>query len=210
MSNGLGRDKLIVNGYIHRQKTNIPLEIMKLCLKWYHIPLFWEFIEDSRVEPMNDETKPTIIKYKSGREFTSCYASVIMPSMNNDVIYEYNIKADGCLIAVGISNAKFLNAKTFFYDNGKNKSEFYALLGWDGRIVSYKSWSENSNYADGLRGRTEMNEIKLIYDPSNATLSYKINGKDYGIACYTSKSSETSYRLAIHVDSRNDMIIELK
>ena len=215
MSNGVDRDDLIVNGYIRRQKTDIPLEIIELCLKWYHIALFWEFLENSRVEIMNDDhTKPTIIKYKQGRGYTSCYGSIVMPSMNNDQVYEYNIRVERHLIAIGICDTNFLDTQTFFYNESKNTTNFYTLLGWDGRLITYDASSSKKiykKYADGLNLRnTEMNEVKLIYDASNATLSYKINGKDYGVACDTSKSSEISYRLAIHVDCRKDMIVELE
>ena len=212
MSNGLVRDDLIVNGYIRRQQADIPKEIIDLCIKWYHMALFWEFFESSRVDIMNDDhTKPTIIKYKAGEEdYTSIYGSVIMPSMNNDEIYEYNIKFDKLDgVAIGICDAKFIKTDTFFYNNSQNASKHYALWCWNGRIrTSETSWYGN-DYADKLT-TNEVSEIKLTYDASNATISFKVNDKDYGVASKTFKSDDISYRLAIHIDASQDTTIELK
>ena len=69
------------------------LRIIELCLKWYHIAVFFEFYEESRVEIMDDDTAPTVINYKmsDGKDYTSCYGSTVMPSIDPE-IYEYHVK----------------------------------------------------------------------------------------------------------------------
>ena len=210
MSTRLTEDSLIVSGYIHRQETEIPAEIIELCLKWYHIALFFEFMEDSRVEIMDDDKQPTIIKYKPGYGYTSCYGSVIMPSMSNNAIYQYNIKFDkSYAIAIGICDAEFVDTATFFYNTLKNRRKYYCLCSWEGTVGSQEvtGWRE---YADGVGGNIGINEVKLTYDAANATVSYTINNKDYGVAFNTSRSHKISYRMAIHVDCKEDMILEIQ
>ena len=189
------RDELIVSAYFHQIKIDTPVEIIQLCFKWYHIPLFWEYFS-SEGQIINNEK--TIIKFDDsnvkGPPFVSCYGSIIMASMNNDSIYEYGVKLEGKLaVVIGICDAEFINTDTFFYDGNSHHSSFYALYGWDGDIVSqapHDRWKRKS-YAVGYNNG--VNEIKVIYDACNGTLSYKINDKDYGIACNTFKSDKMSY-----------------
>ena len=215
MAGRLERDSLIVSGYIHCQKKEIPTEIILLCLKWYHLTVFFEFYEESRVEIMDDETMPSIIKYKpydldnECLQYSSCYGSVVMPSMGSE-IYEYHVRFDKFAgVAIGICDAEFTNTDTFFYNGSASAS--YALWCWSGNMFCSGGGNSGSkSYAGALIDDPKMNDMVITYDPSNATLSYKINGKDYGVACNPFKSSEISYRLAMHVHYHGDIIIELK
>lgn len=211
------KDELIVSGYIHQCKLNIPVEIIQLCLKWYHVAFFFEFYP-SVGKIMNDEK--TIIKFikppPKRDEFVSIYSSITMPSKNNNSsIYEYDIRLHGKLgVVVGICDAKFIDTDTFFYDEKSNHSSYYALYGWNGWIIQKEShgsmkYAVPYNYTED----TKDTEMKIIYDTHNETLSYTINGKDYGIACKPIHRHETlSYRLAIHLDldSLDEMTVELK
>ena len=170
MSNKFVRDKLLVSGYIHQNNIKIPADIIQLCFQWYHIRLFFEYYPSREAQIMNDET--TIIKFKAFENYDdayySCYGSIIMPSMDNNCIYEYNIILTGQSgIVIRICDAEFINTDTWFYNGDLNKSKYYGLYGWDGHTMSpYLRYSDTFNYK-----KHEINEVKLIYDANNSTLS---------------------------------------
>ena len=81
------KDDLLVHGWIRDENKemilNIPPEIMKLCLIWYHFGLY--IIKGPTCMKTNrDDTIITL-----DHEFVpgSCYGSISMPSTDNTVIY---------------------------------------------------------------------------------------------------------------------------
>ena len=79
------RDELLVHGYIRKQQIDIPKEIAALCLIWYHFELY---IFKAKFGVTLNENRTIIKQYSYG----TCYGSVIMPSWNNNLIYEYTVK----------------------------------------------------------------------------------------------------------------------
>ena len=79
----------------------ISAEIIELCFIWYHLELF---IFKSSERAILNEDKTTITQAQdTGLDYDfnvgTCYGSIIMPSMNDGMIYEYTVKlsehADG-------------------------------------------------------------------------------------------------------------------
>lgn len=88
------QNDLLVNGYVREQAHRaIPSEIIQVIFKWYHITFFIQYYNESVAGIMNPQK--TMVKCWKSRGFhslCSCYGSVIMPSFDNDIIYEYTIK----------------------------------------------------------------------------------------------------------------------
>ena len=204
------RDELLVHGYIREQKLkHIPIEIIELFLEWYHSPVFIEYFNSKCAEILNDEK--TLIRYSSNNfgDWNSCYASIIMPSFNNNTKYEYTIKIlSGTQCALGMVDALFHQTGTFFYNDALNKSKYYALYSWGGG----KSHDESLSAAYGCPfNRDHPIIVKVIYNAYNKTLSYNIKDKHQGIAFGTHKDEVLSYRLAIYLKYGSKIeLIDLK
>ena len=124
---------LLVKGYI-REHIQLPLDIILLCIKWYHNPLYIALYDEDRARVTN--TDKTIIRCNgSTNSFNTFYGSTIMPSMNNNTVYEYEIKIkrDKLAVVIGMIDAKHNDTKCTFY-NITDKAKCYALLSWFGTL----------------------------------------------------------------------------
>lgn len=203
-------DDLLGYGYVRQQTDrDIPKEIIQMIFKWYHVASFIEYYNESIAEIMNQEKTMIISKGFRSRicRFCSCYGSVIMPSFNNDIIYEYTIKVSlssrSQWYAIGICDATFIDTDTYFYNKNRNKSKFYALK--PGKKI--KSHEHDNTYS-GTYYACDLKQtqngggsitVTLIYNAANETLSFRDEVQDYGIASKTYKTQDFSYRLAIYL-----------
>ena len=202
------KDELLVYGYIRKhQLREIPIEIIELCLKWYHNTLFIEIFNSTRAEIMNDEK--TIIRYfnkdNNKNLISSCYGSVLMPSFDNTTIYEYTIKVlEKSEFGVGFVNALFNKTDTWFYNGSYHEFDYLVCCSWGDLYALNKDHRNWDN--DGKFDHVPL-IIKMTYDASNGTVSFVINGKDYGVVYKLSKDEGCSYRLAIYL--KNGAMMEL-
>lgn len=180
------RDTVLVNGFIKRYASEVfPLEILELVLQWYHIPFCIEYFELHRVGIMNKEkTKIRHFKYALG---STSYGSIIMPSFDNNIIYEYTIRIiEGNNLSIGLTDALFLKTNGSFYNSTFNKFKYYVF----------------NTDTKGL------STVKLIYNAYAATLSLEIDDKPDGLVYETHKAEELNYRLAIYMKKKVCLEIE--
>ena len=202
------KDELLVHGYIRQQQLReIPIEIIELCLKWYHNPLFIEIFNSSRAQIMNDDK--TIIRYfnKDDNEnlVSSCYASLVMPSIDNTTIYEYTIKVfEESEFGVGLVNASFNKTDTWFYDGRHHGFDYLVFCSW-GDIYALNQ--DHCNWDYDFKFDHVPLIIKMIYDASIRAVSFVIKEKDYGEVYKLSNGEGCSYRLAIYL--KHGAMIEL-
>lgn len=192
------RDDLLIHGYIRRQKlTSIPIEVLELIHKWFHIAVHFEFYDKADTMFMNTEL--TSIKLGCAeRTWTSCYGSLAMSSTGYKTIYEYTIKIlDGKSVALGLVDAAYHDTSGHFYDYSKNKSKYYAIFNWFGKTMSHEDYDAIYEYGPVFNDEYPT-IMKLIYDADKASLSFEIKGKNYGEAFKIHKEEGLEYRLAIY------------
>ena len=190
------RDELLIHGFIRNEKIDIPVEIINLCLLWYHMALF--VFKSADIVTLNeDKTVITQEKKNTSGEMNTSYGSIIMPSMNNEMIYEYKIKVSPTenQVGIGIDDAECECVDTYFI--GSQKTYNYGLQCWNGEKSSEKDrWG--TKYGDPCDGKKETIVI-MTFNAKDSSLSFVVNGKDYGIA-YDDiyKQPGLDYRLALY------------
>ena len=197
------RDSVLIHGYIRSQletlNLSIPAQVIELFVEWYHIQLY--FIKISRNQELNGDK--TIVKQRTSAE--SAWASILMPSMD-DMIYEYTVKitAPSRDVAIGIDENGYKRINSYFVE--QMDSIHYALECWSGEKDSEKKGREEY----GPRVGKTMNGviIKMTYNAGATSLSFIVDGKDYGVAYDNVEQNENlNYRLAIYMN--NTATVEL-
>ena len=200
------RDQKLVDGYVRLicNEINIPKEILTLIFIWCHLELFifkmgdrFQLNEEKTIITRNDDKKlhsSTIINYGS------CYGSISMPSMNNKLIYEYRIKVlklNDEHVGIGIYDAICKHINTYFIEQTATSN--YGLQCWNGTKASHNAaWEKAEIYAAPCKDKDT--DITMIYNAYKSTLSFSIDGKDYGIAYDNiDKREELDYRLTIYL-----------
>ena len=190
-------DDLLVYGFIRKEDIDIPTEIIALCFLWYHIELFI-FKSSSHISLNEDKTLITQQQTEKGeRALNSCYGSIIMPSINNPLIYEYTIKVSPTKnqVGIGIDDSECKCIDTYFI--GSRDTFNYGLQCWNGHKSSKEDmWGVP--YGNACDHAKEI-IVVMIYNAKDATLSFSVNGKDYGIAYdNVHKAKGLNYRLALY------------
>ena len=191
--------ELLVHGYIRRQKLQpVPMEIIELVYKWYHNPLYIQYFAEKDGKTMNEEKTMIELGHYT---YTSCYGSLVMPSTDNNNVYQYTIKiSKGRCVALGLVDALFHKTHCHFYDPDENPSKWYVIFNWRAEKKSHKDggkWKDLEQYGI-VFNKYNPSTVELIYDAYNATLSFVINGKKYGVAFKTHKEHGLHYRIAIY------------
>eukprot|EP01084_Bolivina_argentea_P026103 48492_1 len=207
MSTSVEEDELLVTGYIRKESMNLNIgmasDIIGVCLLFYHIEIYWiEVSQDTRI--INDEQ--TIIEQIC--RYGSSYGSVLMPSTNNDKIYEYSVvlKTDCHSLTIGIAEDisinKYLN--TWFW--GKEDTKNYAFACWDNKIHSWETGCYNG-FEYGCKCEKKGDIVTVIYDSKLGTLSFTVNGKQFGNAFDNIYKQEyLCYRIAVDLAGSGDSI----
>ena len=201
--------KLLVHGYIHQNKPcDIPTDIIKMCVKWYHVTAWFEKC-GSKIHIDEGQSIAT----KTGQFVAaSVYGNIIMPSTSNkNVEYEYRINIlsepeSGIAISIGIDDAKCLNLNTDFC--GCYKTANYGYYGEYGTIynrqtdVSGKGDEYGESFGEG-------DVIKMIYNPFQCSLRFLKNGTDQGLIEHIQSDDDLNYRLCICLGSSKNGSVQL-
>ena len=197
------KDDLLVHGWIRENdmqfELDIPKEIMKLCLIWYHFGLY--IIKGPTCMKTNRDD--TIITLDHEFYAGSCYGSISMPSTDNTMIYEYTIKilAHKNGVAIGIDEAKCQWPTTWFIGN---TTKNYGWQCWNAKKVSFK---DKLGTASGQKINKEC-IIKMTYNAYKSALSYEFDGEDKGVI-FTDiyKEKGLDYRLCLYLNAKS--VVEL-
>ena len=185
---------MLIHGYIRKLletlNINIPDELIELFVVWYHNPLY--FIKISDGQTLNEDQ--TIIKNHFDAE--SAWTSILMSSMDN-MVYEYTVKvsSDVGVVAIGIDENGYKRLNSWFVQ--QTDSIHYAFEGWNGNKDSKHDGKEPYGKAlSDQPGRI----IKMIYNVGKTSLSFIVDGEDYGIAFDNIESREDlNYPLAVYM-----------
>ena len=161
---------------------------------WYYLEIYISTVGGR--SKLNDD-KTVITRHDDhSTNFDTCRGSIIMPSINNDLIYEYTIKllkvSVNDQVAIGIDDVGGINNGCFI---GAYNSNNYGYQCWNARK------SCRGDYAGTHYGQAETDGaiVTMIYNSYKATLSFIVDGRDYGIAYEKGrKGKEIDYRLAIY------------
>ena len=192
------KDFRLVHGWIRAKSkdvnVNIPFEVIELFVIWYHIQLY--FIKISNGQVLNDDK--TIINQTGSCVAASAWGSVLMSSMDEKV-YEYTIKllpGSESRVAIGIDEDGYKRLNSWFVQ--QNESIHYAFECWNGCKDSKEEHS--ASYGEEVEVRSEGSIIRMKYDVGKRTLSFIVDGKDYGVAFNNVQKGENiKYRLAVYL-----------
>ena len=213
------RTELLVSGYIREENSNhtsdIPLDIIDLCVLWYHIESF--LMKAGDYCTINDAGNS--VEYKNDNEEmrpNSCYGSMEMPSVSkSDIAYIFKLKViklgRGDIIGIGIDDAEFKWSNDNFTLAGRYAKEdkTYHSYGYISNCGSL--YTSMNSY-----GRTEYGDIyktgdviTVIYNPFASTLRFDINGKKQKEIKDVYGKYGVSYRLCIYMGYSGNQIVEL-
>ena len=193
------RDDLLVHGWVREEdkmlSLNIPAEIMRLCLIWYHFELY--IINGPQTMKTNEDE--SIIAVDHEFHTGSCYGSIRMPSIDNTFIYEYTIKIlshrNG--VAIGMDEAKCQWPNTWFIGN---TTKNYGFQFWNAKAVSFKD-PLGTVWGKRIKGKCL---VKMKYNAYKSTLSYKFDGEDRGVAFRdVVREKGLEYRLCIYLNAQS-------
>ena len=200
-------DEYLVHGFIRNNHDQIPLDIMNLCLSWYHIKVSWE--KCGRAGKLND-TKMTFIKELFG--IVTCYASVIMPSISKiNIDYEFRVKIIGrededIDLCIGIDDAKCENINQDAAGSSITKNYAYYC---EGQQFNYKT---GANLRDGLPfGKKYGNNdiITICYNPFKSVLSFAKNDTEAVVIEDVYGDENTQYRLFVTMYAGTSASVQL-
>ena len=179
--------------------SNIPLSIYSICLCYYYATD--KFDKNNKSECIILSNDDTCIYYSHGATWQTIFGQRICIRGG---VYEWKLK----LIKIKEQGYNTWNTIIGVVDDKQNKKKILITSASDitffnnsyGFIGSQKkSYSridhEYQRVEYGEKFEKENDEIIVILDLINNTLSYKINGNDYGVA-YKVKSG-ISYRFAV-------------
>jgi len=227
-------ERVLVAGYVKNGGPDIPDALLVFIFKWFHIPCCFDPISPSRAHYLDKNIK-TIVQCNHNSTCT-VYGSVVMPSIPFGVkhIWEYEIqimaidpKSNGA-VAIGLDGAQCAHQNEWYWDKHRNAafwdpqaSPCYGFKSWNRQIFwSEKKQSTEFSYENGGLCNMEMKTtcygerydtpdtvIKMTYDSKAKTLSYAINGVDYGLA-FTNIESDYNlmYRLAVYMNQSSTCV----
>ena len=205
------KTKLIVFGYCRMNKSNtdIPSEVVFLCIKFYFQPEQFELSGDD-ISISDNNTKITLdINYPTGGS-CSAYGHMIIPSISQ-YIYEWELKYnnDGgwnYVIVEISSSADYANRG---FSDTRNESYGYGYWSPSGSKVRckpgfYMEPSRGNRYGSKY-GQGDIIKIKL--NLIKKELSFFVNDKDQGIAWKDIKcNDDIQYRLAVTLTQQNSSV----
>ena len=191
----------IVYGFILKIKqkfasTNIPKDIIEICISFYFIPECFEIYDNELINITNNGFTMTNIS----DEVSTCYVSIEMLSTTN-LIHKYKVKinkmrCNNLVIGMDDTNAEYTYG-VFYYDEDSNNY---------GYTASGKKCSRNEVESYGI-GCNENDTILTIIDFNKKTISFQINDKDQGIAYKNIQTNEKiNYRFAVCTADVDDSV----
>ena len=199
------KDELLVHGYVRENDSRYPVDIMNICLKWYHIESFL-FSAGDCLE-INEEKD--IVTHKGG-QYNSCYGSIIMPSTSPiNIKYEYELKIldDEHEISIGIDESKCEHINEDF--SGQRSTKNYSYYSPNG---TQYNWTTGEYAGHGLNygeSYSKDDVIKMCYNPYNSTLQFWKNGINQGIIESIHSDQNLSYRLCVYMGSVQGTSVKL-
>ena len=189
------KNERLVDGYVREQKLEIPLEIISLIFLWYHLELY--IFKIGKHQELNKE-KTTVTQNSDSYVIGTCYGSVSMPSTDYELIYEYTVRilqTNGG-VAIGIDDAKCYHIDSWFI--GSRQTRNYGMQCWDGTRCCMGDTFGSAYAKKSFQDKDT--DIKMIYNAHESTLSFIIDGTDYGVAYNNIHKQEgLEYRLAIYL-----------
>ena len=187
-------NKLLVHGYVHeisvKSDVNIPSSIIDICIVFTFIIFQWDLeTKCDRLQADNDTLKVT---YKDGRsEEANIYSSTIL---SEKLIYTFKIQVFNHEYGIfGITHAtskanELTKALEAYVD-------YEYGYGWGGHYAQTIHNDCSKKYAVKPHDK---DIIEMRFDKINGTLSYKLNGTDYGIA-FADIDIEIDYKFAAYM-----------
>ena len=195
---------ILSTGYIRQQIENvfkllIPSEIKYLCFQFWFINVCdeWDKKFSNNAYQIDGQCVTTNISISEEYQ-ASAFGSHIVESGIYSWIIKLNTDIDWICIGVIQNDEKILKE----YVNSADY-EYYGGSLYSGGSTYF----EESEKGYGCAFGDKDDIIEMTLDMNKHTISYKINGKDYGIAY--DKMRHDKYRLVINCNGDSDGVIEL-
>ena len=194
--------KLFVNGYVRKEYmnkyklSNIPSSIIDLCIIFSCLLFEWDLETKSKyMESDND----SYLVHKSHHECANIYSKTIL---DTKAIYILTIKVNkhSCGIFGIVNASQHANDKEVERDT-------FALCGKDGfgygGAFGYKYKTQDRKYASYADKPGPNKIVEMTFDKIKGELSYKVDGKDCGIA-WDSIDTDKMYKWAGYISSSDE------
>lgn len=201
---------ILVSGYIRQKimdlyELNVPIELIKLCFLFWYSKTCDTWDESLCHQLVEINKKGTCFKFVNGScpDNNSGLSSVFGNNcIHSSEIFTWNIRFNTKVswACIGIikddQNVLYQNIT----DNNYGRDNPGCFLTNHGTMCF--EWNRIRKYCDRFDQKGDL--IEMTLNMKEHTLSYKINGMDYGIA--HDKLMEDSYRLVVSVSDRNEEI----
>ena len=212
---------LLVSGYIAQSTKSMlfPKEIVTIII------LFTQGIEKFIKGPNSNkfsskdcifsaDTVATILgEDHNSFVWGSLYGKLSINCMDkneNENIYEWMFNIQANKVSIGIHSSDVNEIKSSIYCFGLGiDGAFYAVgdtgsLEWQDRNSSWEIWNQQKFCGHTKKG----DQIKMIFNVKNGTLSYCKNGKDLGVA-YSNIDKAQIYHLAMAIKAEPGDFVEI-
>eukprot|EP01084_Bolivina_argentea_P299386 516065_1 len=197
------KDEHIVYGYCRElllQKVQIPIEIFKLCLLWYHIP--FEVIKFTYYSPTVTTMFNNNTEWKSHSSLLKLTNQMVSADVGHDVGYNTGVhqwrihcinSSDNSYQAIGVvSNKRDKSSMSGWFND--NDIEFsYYWYGYDNyRINTFNNQSRDHRVANADSWDSG-DKLIVILDCEKWTITFKKNDQLMGSAPINIEPNHTYY-----------------
>ena len=190
--------KLFVHGYIREvfieqlKISNIPSSIIDLCIVFSYLLFEWDLQTMGAYMEANEET---LLVHHTKDEGSNICSKTILDA---NAIYIFKIKVFLHAFGLfGITNADQFANKLKWYCFALDAEDGYGCGGSSG----WKYKSDRRQHA--LYASKPEDLVEMTFDKTKGTLSYKVDGTDYGIA-WANIDIDKDYKFAAYMWSKSE------